>query len=148
MIRKSVMLLGMLGVALFLLTACNSNSVIPVRPDGTVMGRVIDGSTDLPLAGVAVTITSSPFPSETADVQVIVKTATTDQNGLFDRSDIPEGEVEVGLQKDGYRTPDSQLWALTPGGTGSLAFTMYPGQDPPEKFSGDEQSAWPPNYQG
>jgi hypothetical protein len=149
MIRKPVLLLGMLGVALFVLTACNDNNAVTLgRPTGTVMGRVIDGTMNQPLAGVTVQITSKPFVNDTTDVRVIQETVTTDPNGLFDRTDIPNGEVEVKVWKTGFLTPDMQKWALTPGGTTNLVFTMYPGTDPPTKFEGDEMSAWPPDYQG
>ena len=70
----------------------------------------------------------------------------TDGEGQFNRTDIPNGFITVEVSRDGYRTPDPQNWALTPGGIGDFRFEMAPGEDPEPEFEGDEQNARPPEW--
>jgi len=148
MTRKPILLLALLGMALCLIPACaDDDAATPgIRPLGTIMGRVIDISIDEPIPNCTVTITTEPFTTDTTGTGEVVITTSTDAEGLFYRDDVPNGEVEVKVKRDGYRTPETQMWALSPGGMGEFLFEMAPGEDPPEKHEGDEQNARPPDW--
>jgi hypothetical protein len=149
MIRKSLLLLAVLVVGLFILPACtgdNDGILLGVRTAGTIFGRVFDTTTDNPVDNVRVRISSTPYEVDTTGSgQVIIETST-DMNGNFNRTDIPNGFIEVKVNRDGYRTPESQFWSLSPGGTGEFRFDIAPGLDPVPEFEGDEQWARPPTW--
>lgn len=149
MIRTSVMLLVICGLMLIMIPACSSSSsdVLGTRPIGTVTGLVIDTVLDTPLGDVTVTITSSPFPTDTTGSGNVVIVTTTNYAGTFSRADILNGQIEVEVKLTGYRTPPSQIWALTPGGTGEFRFEMAPGEDPLPDPENDDQNARPPDSQ-
>ena len=146
MIRKHILLVGLLGALAFLLVACgDGGTALSVREVGTVTGHVIDVSLNEPMPGVAVHIKSMPFITDTSETGTIEITTLTDQNGTFYRVDVPVGDVQVSVSRNGFRTPPAQEWVLFAGGIGEIDFEMSPGTDPPEKFEGDDQSAWPPD---
>jgi len=96
---------------------------------------------------VAVTITSVPFINDPTGTGTIVTKTTTDQNGQFTRSDIPIGTITVHVSRNGFRTPDDQVWALAPEGFATFLFEIFPGEDPLDQYEdGDDQNAWPPDY--
>lgn len=149
MIRNSVMLLAICGLMLIMIPACSSSSsdILGTRAVGTVTGLVIDTVLDTPLGDVTVTITSSPFPTDTTTTGNVVIITTTDFAGAFSRTDIPNGHIKIEVRLTGYRTPPSQIWALTPGGTGEFRFEMAPGEDPLPDPENDDQNARPPDSQ-
>ena len=145
------MMLAICGLVLALMPACSDDDSTtgPLRTYGTIMGLVTDLSTDEPVPGVQVKIISKPFPDDTTGTGEKVIYTKTDINGNFFREDIPNGVVVVEVKASGYKTPDSQKWALSPGGVGDFFFQLAPGQDPPESFEdGDNKNAWPPDYSG
>ncbi len=149
MIRKSLLLLAVLVVGLFIFPACtgdNDGILLGVRAAGTIFGRVFDITTDDPLDNVRVRISSTPYEVDTTGSGQIIIETTTDMNGNFNRTDIPNGFIEVKISRDGYRTPESQFWSLSPGGTGEFRFEIAPGEDPVPEFEGDEQWARPPTW--
>ncbi|MCX6646814.1 MAG: carboxypeptidase regulatory-like domain-containing protein [bacterium] len=145
MIRKTFIIIALLGLVSMLVPACggSSDSVLGIRPVGTIFGRVVDTVTDTPLLGATVTITSKPLPTDTTETGNVVMTATTDAEGTFNRGDIPTGQVVIAVKRNGYRTPPTQLWALAPGGSGEFYFEMAPGEDPYQAPETDNQRARP-----
>lgn len=151
MTRRLLLLIAVAGLVFLLMPACSGDDTAagPLRPLGTIMGYVEDVSTDAPISGATVTVTSKPFVTETVATGEVVITTVTDIDGTFFRDDIPNGEIMVEIKAGGYRTPKAQTWALAPGGIGDFLFEMAPGKDPPESFEDtDDQSAWPPGYTG
>ncbi len=149
MIRNSVMLLAICALVLIMIPACSGSSsdVLGTRAVGTVTGLVINTVLDTPLGDVTVTITSSPFPTDTTGSGNVVIVTTTNDAGSFSRTDIPNGRIKIEVRRTGYRTPPSQIWALTPGGTGEFRFEMAPGEDPLPDHENDDQNARPPDSQ-
>jgi hypothetical protein len=137
------------SIALLIIPACNGSgdNITATRPAGTILGQVVDTVTDTPLRDVTVTIISQPLPTDVTGTGTIVITTMTDVSGSFNRSDIPNGQVIVRVSRSGYRTPPSQIWALTPGGNGEFYFEMAPGVDPPAPPDPDDQYARPPDSQ-
>ncbi len=148
MTRRSVLLLALLALVWCVIPACSGDDATTpnMRQVGTISGRVFDMAADGPLADVTIKISSEPFVTDTTGTGTIEMIATTDADGYFLRNDIPNGFVTVEASKDGYRTPDSQSWALTPGGVGNFVFEMAPGEDPVPEFEGDDQWARPPDW--
>lgn len=148
MIRKPFIVLVLLGVMMLLSLACSNgdNTVVPAnRAIGTIMGQVVDITSNDPIAGATVEIRSSPFVISDQDSSIFLLKATTDQFGSFRRADIPGGSVQVRVHKEGFLTSEVQDWALSPGGSGNLVFQLTPGEDPPGAFVDDDgQSSWPP----
>jgi len=148
MIRKPILLLIVLSIAMLMLMACNGKSDPATNPEfrewGTLKGIVLDGSTNEPVVGASVDIKSIPFGPSDMVPGIIVRSTETDQDGTFQRTDVPIGDVQVRVRMSGYKTPPIQSWALTAIGTGHLAFKIYPGVDPVEKFQGDDMGAWDP----
>jgi hypothetical protein len=150
MIRKSILLITLLFLIGFGALACGGDSVIvPAgHPIGIISGTVVDTATGKPAAGVKVQIKATPFLNDTTawELPYVVFTST-DVNGAFIRQDIPSGDIRIKVAKDGYKTPDVQQWALSPGGTCNVTFEISPGQDPASKFQNDDgMEAWPPNF--
>jgi hypothetical protein len=147
MIRKSILLLAVLGIATLFIASCNG-STNPANPDfrewGTMRGLIVDGATNEPIDGATVDIKSIPFGPSAMVEGVIIKHTASGLDGSFQRVDIPIGNIQVRVKKAGYKTPDIQNWSLTASGTGFLVFTLYPGVDPVEKFTGNEMTAWDP----
>ncbi|MFH1677155.1 MAG: carboxypeptidase-like regulatory domain-containing protein [bacterium] len=149
MIRTPLVILVMLSLVLLTVPACSNddNAVTgPVRPAGTIYGRVLDGSLAQPLENCSVIITSSAFENDTSGTGTVVINTVTDADGAFLRDDVPSGEVDVVVKLGGYRTPTSRIWALSPGGAGQINFEIFPGQDPYVKPDDDGQSARPPDW--
>jgi len=149
MIRKSLLLLAVLVLGLIVMPSCSGDDdgITPgMRAAGTIFGRVYDITSGDPLADVTVRISSMAYEVDIAGAGQVIRVTTTDQNGFFSRADIPNGFIEVKANKDGFRTPESQFWSLSPGGSGEFRFDMAPGEDPVPEFEGDEQWAWPPDY--
>lgn len=149
MIRKSVILIALLGLVIVMVPACNgsSSTVLGTRAVGTIFGQVVDTVTQTPLTGATVMIISSPLLTDTSGTGDISITTTTDAFGTFSRSDIPTGTIVVAVKHSGYRTPPTQLWALAPDGEGEFYFEMAPGEDPYEAPENDDQVARPPGSQ-
>lgn len=146
---RIITLTAIIGVMLFLIPACadDDNAATPSsRPFGTLMGRVIDISISEPVSNVTVTITSKPSGIGDVNTDTVKVVTYTDQDGIFYHENIPSGYIEVKVQKEGYRTPPTQYWALSPKGKGEMLFELFPGNDPPSQFVNDEQVAWPPDY--
>lgn len=75
---------------------------------GSITGTVIDAATSLPLAGVAVTLTSDSS-----------KTATTDSSGAFTLNTLPPGPQRISLDLAGY-TPRILTTTITVGSVGNV----------------------------
>lgn len=151
MTRKLLTVLALAGLVIIMIPACSDDDGAggPLRAFGTVMGNISDVTTDDPVVGATVTITSNPFGFEVTDTAEWEIVTLTDVNGMFYRDDIPNGELKVEVKAGGYRTPDPQNWALSPDGVGDFVFELARGEDPPEGFEDtDNQSAWPPDYSG
>jgi hypothetical protein len=148
--KRLLVFAAFLILALSLIPSCSDsgdNGVAPgMRAAGTIQGRILDTATGDPVPGVTVKITSVPFATDTTATGTLVVMTTSGSDGIFTRTDIGNGYVTVQVNKTGYRTPESQSWALTPGGIGDFRFDMAPGQDPVNEFEGDEQNAWPPDH--
>ena len=146
MIRNSILLAIVL--ALSVIPACSGGDATTpgVRAAGTIQGLVFDVAADEPLTGAVVEITSTPFATDLTGTGVVVIITATEENGRFNRSDIPNGSIRIKVSRDGYVTPGAQYWALSPGGAGDFRFDMAPGEDPVPEFEGDEQSARPPDW--
>jgi len=144
MIRRSLLLLAFLILVLTFVPSCGSSDddVLGFRTTGTIEGLVYDVAVGEPLANATVTIASMPFETDTTGTGEIIIKTTSDADGRFLRPDIANGAVKIMVRKDGYRTPDPQYWALTPGGGGAFRFEMAPGEDPVDDFTGDEQGGW------
>lgn len=147
MIRNSITIMVLCALVLFILPACggSDNGVLVMRPVGTILGRVVDTVTDTPLSNAVVTITSAPLPTDTTGSGQVVIVTGTDASGTFNRNDIPNGQITVKVKRTGYRTPEAQIWALTPGGSGEFYFEMAPGEDPLPDDGSDDQRARPPD---
>jgi hypothetical protein len=151
MTRKLVLMLALAGLVLICAPACSNDDGTsgPLRAAGTVTGLVLNVSTDEPVPGAQVKITSKPFVTDATGTGDIVTYTTTDIHGLFFREDVPNGEIVVEVKASGYVTPDPEEWALSPGGIGDFLFELAPGEDPPSSFEDDDnKSAWPPDYSG
>jgi len=151
MIRRSVLMVAALFMLILVVPACSDDddgTAPGVRTTGTIQGDVFDVAADEPLSGATVTITSEPFATAPSGTTPVTMTTTTGVNGNFAVTNVPNGFVTVEVRKDGYRTPESQTWSLTPGGTGDFTFEMAPGEDPVPEFEGDEQNARPPEWEG
>lgn len=148
MTRKPIILLALLALALLLVPACgDDNGTTPtVRLPGTILGRVVDVALEEPLPNCTITITSEPFVTDTSGTGKAVLKMSTDADGAFFRDDVPNGKVTIEVKLDGYRTPDPEMWSLSPGGIGEFLFKLAPGEDPPEKHEGDDMSARPPDW--
>jgi len=149
MIRKYFVLFVVLTLVLAVIPACSDGDdgvTLGVRATGSIQGSVYDLATGKTVDGVLVTITSLPFATDATGTGEVTRTTTSNMNGEFLRTDVPNGVVEVHVSRDGYKTPDSQFWALSPGGTGDFRFDLAPGQDPIPEFEGDEQWARPPDW--
>ena len=133
---------------LSVIPACSGDdaTTLGVRAAGTIQGLIFDVAADEPLGGVIVEITSTPFVTDQTGTGEVTIVTSTDDDGNFFRSDIPNGSIRVKVSRDGYRTPEAQYWALSPGGAGNFRFDMAPGEDPVPEFEGDEQSARPPDW--
>jgi hypothetical protein len=150
MIRRSIFLVAVLILGLLVSSACSSDddAVTPgMRAAGTITGRIFDVASGDPLGNVVVRISSMPYEVDVTGTGQIIRETATDGDGYFTRTDIPNGFIEVKVSKDGYRTPESQFWSLSPGGTGEFRFDMAPGEDPVPEFEGDEQWARPPEWE-
>lgn len=150
MIRRSVLMVAALFMLFLVVPACSDDdgTAPGVRTTGTIQGDVFDVAADVPLSGATVTITSEPFATAPSGTMPVTLKTTTGINGNFAVNAVPNGFVTVLVKKDGYRTPEAQTWALTPGGTGDFTFEMAPGEDPIPEFEGDEQNARPPEWEG
>jgi hypothetical protein len=150
MIRKSTILLAVFLMLIAVLPACSdsdNNAIAPgTRAVGTIQGLVFDIATGDPIDNAVVTITSTPFATDATGTAAITVKTMTNPDGSFKRTDISNGVIVVRVAHDGYKTPDSQTWALSPGGTGTFMFDMAPGQDPIPEFEGDDQWARPPDW--
>lgn len=147
MIRRSVLVVAAL-ILLFIVPSCNGdNGTAPdARATGTIQGDVFDVTADEPLAGATVRVTSEPFAVLPESADTVEMTETTGTDGQFNLVGVPSGFITVVVSKEGYKTPDSQTWALVPGGVGDFTFEMAPGEDPVPEFEGDEQVARPPDW--
>jgi hypothetical protein len=145
MIRKTFIIIVLSGLLLMLIPACggSSSSILGTRPEGTIFGHVVDTVTNTPLSGAVITITSSPFLTDTTGTGQIILTANTYEDGTFSRSDIPTGQIVIAVKRAGYLTPPTQIWALAPGGSGEFYFDMAPGEDPYQAPETDNQRARP-----
>ena len=134
---------------LLLILSCNDSNAVQVfeREVGGVQGTVFDVASGQPVEGARILIESIPFLNDTTGSGIIKRITVTDADGNFERTDVPIGAVGVVARKDGYRTPDTQIWALSPNGIGTFSFELVPGEDPVGKFDNDDQVAWPPDYQ-
>ncbi len=148
MIRTTILLIALLVmVSGFVVSCTDDDPATPAtRATGTIQGLAYDVAAEVPLTGATVTITSTPFMNDTTGTGEIIIETTTDGSGRFLRSDIPNGYVVIRVTHAGYRTPDTQDWALSPGGGSDFRFDLAPGEDPIPEFDGDEQSARPPNW--
>ena len=149
MIKRSLLLLAFVILVTILVPSCNGddNTVTPgSRATGTIEGLVFNVASSVPVPGATVTIKSEPFVTDNTGTGVITIVTSTDVDGTFFRNDIPNGLVTVSVKKSGFKTPDSQYWALTPGGGSEFRFDIAPGTDPIPAFDGDEQEARPPDW--
>lgn len=148
--HRIILLLSLVILLLPVVTACSDDDDAvegTLRPVGSISGRVIDVSLQVPLEGCEVTFRSYPFENDETGSGLITLKAYTDQDGFFFRDDIPSGEVNVYVKRDGYRTSDEKEWALSPGGLGEMYFEMVPGEDPLVMPPLDDQSARPPEWE-
>lgn len=146
--KRSILIYLALTGLILLVSCSGSNDVLGFRETGTISGIVTDVATGHPIPGANAMISSSPFANDPSDTGVIDSTAKTGTDGFFTRSDVPVGEVKVVVTASGYKTPNEQVWALSPLGIGTFVFELTPGEDPPEAFKdNDDQNAWPPDYQ-
>jgi len=151
MIRRSLLLLAFVILVTILVPSCNGSdsTVTPgSRAAGTIEGFVINVAISEPVPGATVTIKSEPFVTDNTGTGVITIVTSTDVDGTFFRNDIPNGFVTVSVKKEGFKSPDRQYWALTPGGGSEFRFEVAPGADPIPPFDGDEQEARPPDWTG
>jgi TonB-linked SusC/RagA family outer membrane protein len=80
---------------------------------GTVVGKVVDATTQEPIPGVEVAVPSTPYR------------VTTGADGTFHLAGVPAGPHQLRATRIGYR-PDIQSITVTGGGTGTTNFTMSP----------------------
>ena len=150
MIRKYIFLFAVILLVIAVVPACSDsddNAIAPgTRTVGTIQGLVYDIATGDPIDNAVVTISSTPFATDTTGTSKITVKTSTNPDGSFMRTDISNGVITVRVTHDGYKTPDAQTWSLSPGGAGTFRFDMAPGQDPIPEFEGDEQWARPPDW--
>ena len=90
-----------------------SEEKTPVKLTADLNGKVVDTESGLPASGAEVVIESPNFNSK----------ATTDENGNYQILDIPAGEYEVGVKKEGY-SGQAKPAILASGGTVSIDFSL------------------------
>jgi hypothetical protein len=94
------------------LSACNNGDLPPAGQYSTLQGKVVDASTNQPIADAVVTVDT-------------VLTTTTDANGAFTIAQVPSGIVDYVVKAKGYR--DIAASANTaPGKTFQLNVSMQP----------------------
>lgn len=84
-------------VLLFLLAASYGQAKTDQSRDGTIVGKLVDSATNLPLESATITL------SATGKTKVLART-TTDSSGEFGLTRIPAGSYTVIVEFVGYRT--------------------------------------------
>ena len=86
-----------LGLVFLLATGDScGNGIVGVQDYGSVTGRVLDASTNLPIASAIVSVGS-------------LYTGTADQNGAFTLQNIPVGQQIVKARMPGFSTASEQI---------------------------------------
>jgi iron complex outermembrane receptor protein len=107
-----------LGRQLFLALVAGLLGVagLSAQNTGTVAGRVVDGATQEPLAGVTVSVTSGA-------ADVVARQAVTNAEGRFSISGVPAGAQTVRATRIGLGTVTRQV-TVTAGQTATVDFTL------------------------
>ena len=90
-----------------------SEEKTPAKVTADLNGKVVDAQSGLPVAGAQVIIESEDFNSK----------ATTDESGNYQILDIPAGEYEVEVEKDGF-SGQVKPAILASGSTVSIDFSL------------------------
>ena len=98
-----------LAVALATCAALLSTPAMAQVAEAIILGTVRDASTQAPLPGALVTVTSPNMPG--------VKTQTTDRSGNYQIRQLPVGIYAVRFSAEGHRAVKHTDIRLRPGGT-------------------------------
>lgn len=127
------------------------------RPVGTVFGTVTSSVDASPISNAEVLVVSTPpagVGGITAEGGTLGFRVLTNVDGTYRALNTPIGQLQVVARAPGFRTSAPQFWSLATNGQAPLNFVLSPGSgttpggEPLDIGQGDDQSAFPFNYNG